>query len=62
MGLRQELGGKIEEKLNELVDQHLSAEKLTPLLVELLDKQVGKLREVIKKDVIDLIDGEDDVK
>lgn len=62
MGLRADLGGKVEEALNKLVDEHLSAEKLTPLITNLLEGQVEKLREMIKKDVIDLIDGEDDIK
>lgn len=62
MGLREELGGKVEEALNKLVDEHLSAEKLTPLIVGLIDTQVAKLREMLKKDVIDKIDGQDDIK
>lgn len=62
MGLREELGGKLEDAMNKLVDEHLSAEKLTPLVVGLIEGQVQKLREMIKKDVIDLIDGEDDLK
>jgi hypothetical protein len=62
MGLREDLGGKLEDALNKLVDEHLSAEKLTPLLTGLLEGQVGKLKELIKKDVIDLLDGEDDIK
>ncbi len=61
MDLRKDLGGKVEEALNKLVDEHLSAEKLTPMLVSLLESQVGKLKEMIKKDVIDLIDGENDI-
>lgn len=62
MGLREELGGKVEEALNKLVDEHLSAEKLTPLIVVLLEGQVDKVKQMIKADVIDLIDGEDDIK
>lgn len=62
MGLREDLGGKLEEALNKLVDQHLSAEKLTPLLVSLIEGQVEKVKELLKKDVIDLIDGQDDIK
>lgn len=62
MGLREELGGKIEEALNKLVDEHLSAEKLTPLLNGLLNEQLDKVKQRIKADVIDLIDGEDDIK
>jgi hypothetical protein len=61
MGLREELGGKLEEALNKLVDEKLSAEILTPLIVDLLNKQLGGLKDKIKADVIDLIDGEDDI-
>lgn len=61
MDLRKELGGKLEEALNKLVDEHLSAEKLTPLVVGLLESQVEKIKAKIKSDYIDLIDGEDDI-
>ena len=73
MGLREELGGKLEAALNKLVDEKLGALSLEALKVkahEEIDKQIDKLGadllqklgEKLKKDVIDLIDGEDDVK
>lgn len=62
MGLREDLGGKLEEALNKLVDEHLSAEKLTPMITGLLEGQVEKLKQMLKADVIDKIDGEDDIK
>ncbi len=62
MGLREEFGGKLEDALNKLVDEKLSAEVLTPLLVGLLNTQLASLKQKIKADVIDLIDGEDDIK
>ena len=62
MGLREDLGGKLEDALNKLVDEHLSAEKLTPLIVNLLEGQIDKIKQVLKADVIDKIDGVDDIK
>lgn len=62
MGLREEFGGKIEEALNKLIDEKLSAEILTPLIVDLLNKQLEGLKHKLKAEVIDLIDGEDDIK
>lgn len=62
MGVREELGGKIEEALNKLVDEKLSAEILAPLIVDMLNKQLDGIKHKLKADVIDLIDGEDDVK
>lgn len=62
MGLREELGHKIEEMLNKIVDEQLSVEKLAPMLDSLLKGQLESLKHKIKADVIDLIDGVDDVK
>lgn len=73
MGLREELGGKLEAALNKLVDDKLKEVSLDQLKAEahkqvdaLVDKHLGgvldSLAEKLKKDVIDLIDGEDDVK
>ncbi len=62
MGLREELGGKIEETMNRLVDEHLSVEMLTPMIESLLREQLETLKHKIKADVIDLIDGQDDIK
>lgn len=73
MGLREELGGKIEAVLNKLVDEKLKTLDIAVIKAEvhkhtdaLLDGYVAGvldgLGEKIKKDVIDLIDGEDDIK
>lgn len=73
MGLREELGGKLEAALNKLVDEKLADVSLDALkakaheeLDKLVDKHLGGivqgLAERLKKDVIDLIDGEDDIK
>lgn len=62
MGLREDMGGKVEDVLNKLVDEHLSAEKLMPLLVAVLAPKIAELKQKIKADVIDRIDGVDDIK
>ncbi len=60
MDLRKDLGGQLEEVLNKLVDEHLSAAALMPLVEGLINGQVGKIKEQIKKNMIDKIDGEVD--
>ncbi len=73
MGLREELGGKLETALNKLVDEKLSGlgketlktegYKLVDSLIEkYYDKLIAGLADKVKKDVIDLIDGVDDIK
>lgn len=73
MGLREELGGKLELALNKLVDEKLATMTADGLKTEahklvdgLIDKHIGDvmtgLADKLKKDVIDLIDGEDDIK
>ena len=73
MGLREELGGKLEDTLNKLVDEKLKGvsldaikAKLNEELNKLVDKHLGEvvngLADRLKKDVIDLIDGQDDIK
>lgn len=73
MGFREEYGGKLEEALNKAIDENLpklSLDKIKAELHEQVDKLVDKhvgglvegLGEKLKKDVIDLIDGEDDIK
>jgi hypothetical protein len=73
MGLREELGGKLETALNKLVDEKLQGVSTESLKAEahklidgLIDKHIGGLltglADKLKKDVIDLIDGEDDIK
>ncbi len=61
MGLREDLGGKLEEALNKAVDEHLSAAVLMPLVEGLIDTQLEKVKAMVKANVIDLIDGEDDI-
>lgn len=73
MGLREEMGGKLEDVLNKLVDEKLKGVSLDALKAKvheeinaLIDKHLGSvvdgLAERLKKDVIDLIDGQDDIK
>lgn len=65
MGLRETLGGKVEEVLNGLVDK-IDADsikvKLHAEVDKMVDKYVADVKEKLKADVIDLIDGEDDIK
>jgi hypothetical protein len=67
MGLRESLGGQLEDVLNGLVDKHLDSkelsEKIAKEIAKLIEKYVGDdLKHKIKADIIDLIDGEDDIK
>ena len=64
MGLRETYGGIIEAGLNELVDQHLNADKIKQELHDLVDKYVDESLEDLKlkvKELIDKIDGEKDL-
>lgn len=61
MDLRKDLGGKLEEALNKAVDEHLSADVLMPLVAALINGQLEKVKAKAKANVIDLIDGEDDI-
>lgn len=72
MDLRKDLGGKLEDALNKIVDEKLKGISLDGIKAELhkqldtlVDKHLGSvvegLGEKLKKDVIDLIDGEDDI-
>ena len=66
MGLRKEYGHKIEEALNAAVDKYITADMLValviPQLTSLLQSKTEELKQKLKADVIDLIDGEDDIK
>lgn len=66
MGLREDFGGKVEAALNAAVDKYVTADMLTALIIpqleSLLKTQTEKLKQQLKADVIDLIDGEDDIK
>ena len=72
MGLREEIFGKVEEKLNESVDK-ISAEslkkeadklveKLREELYKFIDEKVDGFKHKLKADIIDKLDGEDDIK
>jgi hypothetical protein len=65
MGLREELGGKLEDMLNKAID-NISLEdlkaKLHKEVDKIVDEHIGTLTYKLKADVIDLIDGEDDIK
>lgn len=66
MDIRKTLGGKLEEALNAAVDKHLDAtslkEQLHKGVDKLVDDKLADLKHKLKADVIDLIDGEDDIK
>lgn len=66
MGFRETYGGIVEEKLNEFVDKNLNAEGIKEEIKEQLDKLVDKhladLKHKLKAEVIDLIDGVDDIQ
>lgn len=59
--IRREFGGKVEEALNKIIDEKLNAEALLPLLTDLVNKQLEAVKHQIKANMIDLIDGEDDI-
>lgn len=62
MGVRDEYGGMAETVLNAAVDKYLSDEKVMEKIKEYLTKELPKFRKLLKADVIDLIDGDDDIK
>lgn len=66
MDLRKDFGGKIETALNAAVDKYITADMLIaliiPQLTSLLSTKTEELKHQLKAEVIDLIDGEDDVK
>lgn len=73
MGFRETYGGAAEQMLNDLVDKHLkdlSSDKIKEELHKVVDKLVdehvgeivGKVAQKLKAEVIDLIDGEDDIQ
>lgn len=65
MDLRKDFGGKIETLLNAAVDKYVNPETLAamilPQLVDLIKTQSENLKHQLKAEVIDLIDGEDDI-
>jgi len=65
MGMRETYGQMLEDLLNAAVDKHLDGASIKMKLHEEIDKLVdGKLEELkykLKADIIDKIDGEDDI-
>ncbi len=71
--LRKEIGGKVEAALNKMIDEkvgnlgkdfikaqlHAQVDKLVD---ENYDKLIGDVLHKLKADIIDAIDGEDDVQ
>ena len=66
MGFRETYGSMVEAALNALVDKHLDGtavkEKLHKIIDELVDSKLEEFKKYIKADVIDLINGVDDIK
>jgi len=66
MDFRKTYGGMVEDALNIAVDKYLDAGELKALLNKEVDKFVDEklagIKDKLKRDVIDLIDGEDDIK
>lgn len=66
MGFRETYGQIVEDYLNKWVDENLDAEtikaELHKKVDEFVDANFAGLKEKLKKDVIDLIDGEDDIQ
>ena len=65
MGVREITGGIVEGFLNEALDKYLNAEelkaKIYKLVDELIDEQLDEMKEKVKANMIDLIDGVDDI-
>ena len=66
MGFRETYGGIVEAALNGAVDKYLDATEVKKTLHEQIDKLVDEkladIKQKLKADVIDLIDGQDDIK
>ncbi len=65
MGLREDYGPIVEGFLNKAVDKHLDGDaikaKLHVEVDRLVDNQLEVLKHKLKAEVIDLIDGKDDI-
>lgn len=65
MGLREQYGPLLESALNVAVDKYLDADVLKKELHEAIDKLVDSkladLKHKLKAEVIDKIDGQDDI-
>lgn len=62
MGMREEYGGMLESILNVAVDKYLSDDKIKAKIMEYVSEELPKFRAMVKADVIDLLDGQDDIK
>lgn len=66
MGFREQYGQMVEDLLNAAVDKYLDAAdikvKLHEAIDKLVDEKLADLKHKLKAEVIDQIDGEDDIK
>lgn len=66
MGFREQYGQMVEDALNLAVDKYLDGDAIKKQLHEQVDKLVDEnladLKHKLKAEVIDKIDGEDDIK
>ena len=66
MGLRETYGQLIEDLLNAAVDKYLDADNIKKEINIMVDKFVNEnidnMKQKLKAEVIDKIDGEDDIK
>lgn len=66
MSLRKKYGPMVETLLNAAVDQHLDATEIKKQLHEMIDKLVDEklenFKQYLKADLIDKIDGVDDIQ
>ena len=66
MGFRETYGQMVEDALNVAVDKYLNGEEIKAKLNEevnkLIDGKLEDLKHQLKAEVIDKIDGEDDIQ
>lgn len=66
MGFRETYGSIVETALNGAVDKYLDATEIKKVLHDQIDKliddKLADIKQKLKADVIDQIDGEDDIK
>lgn len=62
MGFREQYGQMAEDLLNAAVDKYLNADDIKAKINEMVDEKLVDLKHKLKAEVIDLIDGEDDIK
>lgn len=64
MGLRERIGGKIEDIINARIDEFKSEDlkkELHAKVDELVNNNLDLLKTKLKANIIDMIDGEDDI-